>query len=173
MSWFSVDVEMNGPAPGLFSMVSLGAVKVDKELKTTFFGQFAPLDGASVDPRTYDVIGVTEKEHKKYPEPGMEMLRFYEWIKANTKGRPIFISDNPSGDFAFVNWYFWKYLNENPFGWSARRISDLYCGFTNDIYGKWRHLRKTEHTHNPVDDAMGNAEALLAMQEMGLNLQIK
>ena len=32
-------------------------------------------------------------------------------------------------------------------------------------------LRKTKHTHHPVDDARGNAEALLAMQEMGLRIR--
>lgn len=34
------------------------------------------------------------------------------------------------------------------------------------------HLRKTRHTHHPVDDAMGNAEALLTMKET-LGLKIK
>ena len=33
-----------------------------------------------------------------------------------------------------------------------------------------RWLRQTVHTHNPVDDAVGNAEALLKMQEMGLRI---
>jgi len=35
------------------------------------------------------------------------------------------------------------------------------------------HLRKTKHTHNPVDDAKGNAEALLALKnEMGLKIKL-
>lgn len=33
-----------------------------------------------------------------------------------------------------------------------------------------RFLRKTKHTHNPVDDAIGNAEALLQMKDMGLKI---
>jgi hypothetical protein len=33
-------------------------------------------------------------------------------------------------------------------------------------------LRKTKHTHNPVDDAKGNAEALLHMIE-NMELRIK
>jgi hypothetical protein len=33
-----------------------------------------------------------------------------------------------------------------------------------------KYLRKTKHTHHPVDDAKGNAEALLAMQKMGLKI---
>ena len=34
----------------------------------------------------------------------------------------------------------------------------------------FKHLRKTKHTHNPVDDAKGNAEALQSMIKMGLRL---
>ncbi len=37
-----------------------------------------------------------------------------------------------------------------------------------DAFVNFKHLRKTKHTHNPVDDARGNAEALLQMKEMGL-----
>jgi hypothetical protein len=29
----------------------------------------------------------------------------------------------------------------------------------------FKHLRKTAHTHNPVDDAVGNAEALVILQK--------
>ena len=37
----------------------------------------------------------------------------------------------------------------------------------------FKHLRKTRHTHNPVDYARGNAEALLTMkEEMGLGIRL-
>jgi hypothetical protein len=39
-----------------------------------------------------------------------------------------------------------------------------------DGYAEWKHLRKTPHDHHPVNDARGNAEALLAMIAMGLRL---
>jgi hypothetical protein len=32
--------------------------------------------------------------------------------------------------------------------------------------------RRTTHTHDPVDDARGNAEALLAMQNQGLAIKL-
>jgi hypothetical protein len=32
-----------------------------------------------------------------------------------------------------------------------------------DLYSTFKHLRETKHTHHPVDDAKGNAEALLKM----------
>ena len=40
-----------------------------------------------------------------------------------------------------------------------------------DVFVNFKHLRKTKHTHHPVDDARGNAEALLAMKEqLGLKI---
>jgi hypothetical protein len=41
-----------------------------------------------------------------------------------------------------------------------------------DSFASFKHLRKTKHTHHPVDDAKGNAEALLHMKE-SLGLKIK
>jgi hypothetical protein len=39
-----------------------------------------------------------------------------------------------------------------------------------DVFVNFKHLRRTRHTHHPVDDARGNAEALLAMKELGLKI---
>ena len=35
---------------------------------------------------------------------------------------------------------------------------------------EWKQFRRTRHTHNPVDDAKGNAEALLHFETLGLVL---
>ena len=64
------------------------------------------------------------------------------------------------------------YLGKNPFGFSARRIGDLYCGMTKDSFAKWKHLRDTIHDHNPVNDAKGNAEVLVKLQKMGLKIKL-
>jgi hypothetical protein len=68
----------------------------------------------------------------------------------------------------FVCWYFWKFLGRNPFGYSSRRLSDLVCGIEKDLYAPWKGLRKTPHTHDPLDDARGNAEVLLELHKRGL-----
>jgi hypothetical protein len=50
---------------------------------------------------------------------------------------------------------------DNPFGHSGRRISDFWAGLNRD-WGNtqgWKRFRRTAHDHNPVHDAMGNAEA--------------
>jgi hypothetical protein len=76
------------------------------------------------------------------------------------------MSDNPAFDWQWINYYFHRYLGENPFGYSARRIGDVYCGAMGNMRAKWKHLRKTVHDHHPVNDAKGNAEAFRVMQEM-------
>src|SRR3990167_4328082 len=94
------------------------------------------------------------------PSPAIEeMTSFARWIALVCgKDRPIMVSDNPAYDFQWINFYFWKHLQYNPFVHSARRISDFYAGLVGDFSKsqEWKRLRKTPHDHNPVHDAMGN-----------------
>ncbi len=170
MGIYIVDVESDGPAPGLFSMVCFGAVKLTDELDQTFYGQTAPITEASL-PEALAISGFSREEHEGFEDPQEVMERFRDWIQqTNGSGRPVFMSDNPAFDWQFINYYFHKYLGENPFGYSARRIGDLYCGMQMNAYTPWKHLRKTTHDHHPVNDAKGNAEALLEMKRLGLKL---
>lgn len=170
MGNFVVDVEADGPAPGLFSMVCFGAVKVTKELNQTFYGQVRPITD-DFKPDALAISGFSRQEHVEFEEPEQVMRRFFDWVIAtNSSGRPVFFSDNPAFDWQFINYYFHRFLGENPFGYSARRIGDLYCGMQQNAYAGWKHLRVTTHDHHPVNDAKGNAEALLAMKRMGLRL---
>ncbi|HSN90546.1 MAG TPA: exonuclease [Anaeromyxobacteraceae bacterium] len=169
MSLIVVDVEADGPIPGKYSMVSLGAVVVEPSLGRTFRGRVRPISEAWL-PEALAVSGVTRAEHLGFDDPAEVMAAFERWVLESSKGRPMFCSDNLAFDWQFVNWYFHTYLGRNPFGWSGRRIGDLYCGMVKDGWATWKHLRKTPHDHDPVNDARGNAEALLAMIEMGLKL---
>lgn len=173
MSYFMVDVETDGPIPGDYSMISFGAVLVDEQLNRTFYGQLKPISEQWL-PEALAVSGHTRAETMAFDDPKAVMAKFKDWIKAESKGRPIFISDNNGFDAMFICWYFHHFLGENPFGFSSRRLADLYCGLEKDTFAKWKHLRKTKHTHHPVDDARGNAEVLLLMKkEMGLKISLK
>lgn len=164
MSIFIVDAETDGPAPGLFSMVSFAAVKVDEELKTTFFAKTKPISEKWI-PEALAISNISREEHLSYPEPKIAMFDFFDWIKKHSKGRPVFLSDNLAFDWSFLNYYFHAYVGENPFGFSGRRIGDIYSGFEKDLFAAsaWKKYRITSHTHNPVDDAIGNAEAFLTI----------
>jgi hypothetical protein len=170
--WIVVDVESDGPVPGKYSMVSFGAVIVEPGLTKTFFGQTKPVSEEWND-EALSISGVSREEHMSYRDPAEVMKEFAEWISENAKSRPVFVSDNNGFDWQWINYYFHVYYGSNPFGWTSRRISDLFCGMKMDTYAKWKHLRKTVHDHNPVNDAIGNAEALLEMKRRGLNIPIK
>lgn len=171
MSYFSVDIEADGPAPGLYSMISFGAVLVDSDLNKTFYAEIRPISEKWI-PDALAVSGFSREQTLGFEDPNEVMIRFEAWINQTSKGRPIFIADNPGFDFAFINYYFHALLGRNPFGFSSRRIGDLYCGLKFDTFAKWKHLRKTGHSHNALDDAMGNAEAVLEMQKMGLKIRL-
>ncbi|HVP69083.1 MAG TPA: exonuclease [Anaeromyxobacteraceae bacterium] len=169
MSIIVVDVEADGPIPGKYSMVCLGAVVVEPTLSKTFYARTRPISEEWL-PEALKVSGFTREEHLGFDDPAEAMRRFEAWIRENSRGRPVLASDNLAFDWQFVNWYFHSFLGHNPFGWSGRRIGDLYCGMVKDGYAEWKHLRRTAHDHHPVNDAKANAEALLAMIEMGLKL---
>lgn len=172
MSYIVVDIEADGPVPHLYSMVSFGAVIVESSLSKTFYGEIKPVSDIWI-PEALAISGFSREQHLIFNEPRDVMEDFADWIKQNSVGRPIFISDNLAFDWQWINYYFHRYTGNNPFGFSGRRIGDLYCGMVKDTFARWKHLRKTSHDHNPVNDAKGNAEALLEMRRMGLNMPNK
>lgn len=171
MSVYVIDCESDGPIPGDYSMVCFGAVKVEPTLKKTFYGKIRPISDIW-QPEALAISGFSREAHLTFDEPEKVMKEFADWIKETSIDKPIFISDNNGYDFAFVNYYFHKFYGSNPFGWSSRRIGDLYCGMKMDSRASWKHLRKTKHDHNPINDAMANAEALLEIQKMGLKIKL-
>jgi len=176
MSLFVVDIEADGPIPGDFSMISFAAIKVDNNLRCTFeSGPIQPISLFHI-PESINAIGISEDKYiADYlhggKDPILVMSDFERWILTNNaNGRATFISDNNGFDWMFVCWYFHHFLKRNPFGYSSRRIGDLYCGLVKNMYASWKHLRRTPHTHNPIDDARGNAEVIVHMlKDMGLN----
>lgn len=173
MSYFVVDVEADNTTPATGSLVCFGVVMVS-DLTKTYYGKTRP-EKLTWKPEALAVSGFSRKEHEKFDNPYEVMTDFENWLLNNSNGKPTFISDNNSFDWMWISYYFDKYDIPNPFGFSSRRIGDLYCGMLKHA-GKnreWKQkYRKTKHTHNPVDDAMGNAEALIAFRdELGLNIK--
>ena len=171
MRYVVVDVESDGPIPAEFSMVCFGAVIFDDLLDKTFYGRTHPISDRFV-PEALVVSGFSRERHLGFEEPKVVMKNFAAWLEKHTKGRPVFVSDNVAFDWQFINYYFHYFLGGNPFGFSGRRIGDLYAGLVKDASRatEWKKYRVTQHTHNPVDDARGNAEALKKFKELGLKI---
>ena len=133
MSLIFVDCEapMGVGAPSMGDMTQFGAVEYDSR---------ACFHGENASQRTFQAL--------------------WDWL-LQFPPPYVMVSDNPAYDFQWVNFYFWKYFQSNPFGHSARRIGDFYAGLRGDFRKsqEWKRLRVTRHDHHPVHDALGNAEA--------------
>jgi hypothetical protein len=170
MPYVMVDIEADGPIPGDYSMVCFGAIIVEPELNRTFYGRLKPISERFV-PEALAVAGFTRDATLSFDDPATVMTAFRDWLAEHCKNRAFFISDNNGFDWQFINWYFHHFLGSNPFGFSSTNLGSLYKGLVKDVFVNFKHLRKTKHTHHPVDDARGNAEALLEMKEkMGLKI---
>lgn len=166
-----VDIESDGPIPGDYSMVCFGAIVVEPALDRTFYGQLRPIS-EQYKPDALAVSGFSREETLAFPEPGGVMRSFAEWLRSVSADKPMFISDNNGFDWQFINWYFHHFTGGNPFGFSSTNLGSLYKGLVADTAKNFKHLRRTRHSHHPVDDAKGNAEALLTMKEK-MNLKIR
>jgi hypothetical protein len=131
MSYFVVDVESDGEYPPDYSMVCFGAVRVDNDLATTFYGTVKPIS-LLYKPETLAISGFNRRAHEAFDAPAEVMNEFHHWLLENSIGKPTFISDNLAYDWQWINYYFHKYVGSNPFGFSGRRIGDLYCGLMKD-----------------------------------------
>lgn len=159
---FSVDVEANGACPGLYSMIEIGAVCLETD--DTFHSTIAPITDL-YNAGALQAIGVDHTQTLCWPRADQVMQEFCAWLnefKRSHDDRLVFWSDNPAFDWQFVNYYLHRYAGENPFGFSARRIGDLYAGLKGNPrkHTQWKKLRTQPHTHRALDDALGNAGAL-------------
>ncbi len=171
MSYVMVDIEADGPIPSDYSMICLGAVIVEPGLARSFYGQLRPISESWI-PEALAVSGFSREETQTFDDPEVVMRRFSSWLSESCGKRKIFISDNNGFDWSFINWYFHHFTGGNPFGFSSQNLGSLYKGLVKDTFQTFKHLRKTAHTHHPVDDARGNAEALLAMKAMDLKIKL-
>ncbi|WP_310481048.1 exonuclease domain-containing protein [Chamaesiphon sp. VAR_48_metabat_403] len=173
MSCIMVDVESDGPIPGDYSMISFGALVVEPSLTKTFYAQLQPISDKWI-PEALQISGFTREETLAFEEPQAVMEKFAVCIEAESSGRPFFIADNNGFDWQFINWYFYHFCGNNPLGHTSSNLGSLYKGLVKDTFVNFKHLRKTAPTHNALEDAKGNAEALLQLkQEFGLKISLK
>ncbi len=172
MTYIMIDIESDGPIPGDYSMISFGAVLVKEGLEQSFYGQLKPISENWL-PEALAVSGHSRAATLEFEDPKTVMENFAAWIEEQCQDRPLFMSDNNGFDWMFICWYFHHFTGNNPFGHSSQNLGSLYKGLVKDTFKNFKHLRVTAHTHHPVEDAKGNAEALLTMKkEMGLKIKL-
>lgn len=179
-----VDIEADGPAVGLNSMLSFAAVATTtkKEL-SRFYYKLKALPDASPDP-------VVTEWWSKYPEaykeattdpepPERVMTEFYNWVVGLGR-EAIFVSNPISLDYTFVSWYLFRFAPGNPFKNEKNSIRALdlksyVAGKYGLPFNKARRVHWPEkitknmpaHTHSALDDAAGYAVVLRNLIAMG------
>lgn len=158
--WVLVDCEASGTSPIRGTMTEFGAVHY--ATRAAFHGRL--FEGIP-DPANPAVPLVG----KRLDTDAAIATDFAIWLRDHCgSSRPVFVSDNPAYDWMWIAAMFDKAEMANPFGHSGRRISDFWAGLNCNWSNtqEWKKWRKTAHDHNPVNDAMGNAEALEKILEL-------
>jgi DNA polymerase III epsilon subunit-like protein len=122
------------------------------------------------------VSGLSLEEAKKEGlEPAEAMSTFASWVAKNVPedSTPVFVGLNAPFDWSFVNYYFLKYLGENPFGFTALDIKALFMGATGCSWydTKSSSIDKRVHPtlkgdHDALHDARYQAELFRLVYEL-------
>ncbi|MEZ2352217.1 exonuclease domain-containing protein [Caballeronia sp. RCC_10] len=171
--FISVDVEAAGPIPGEYSMLSLGACLVDAP-DEAFACTFRPVNRNFV-PDALKVTGLSLDElDKSGKAPEEAMGAFATWISAHcpSNTQPVFVGLNAPFDWSFVNYYFHRFMGDNPFGFTALDIKAYFMGVTGCSWHETRSsaIAKLLHpvqkgTHDALDDARYQAELFRLVRE--------
>jgi len=156
--FISVDIEASGPIPGDFSLLSIGACAVFDDT-LTFSCKLKPTTRNFV-PEALAVTGLSlDILEQEGLDPVEAMKSFRDWVQhiSRNDGLPVFVGFNASFDWSFVNYYFHRYIGENPFGFSALDIKSLYMGAANC---SWRETKSSLIAEKIHPKLIANHEAL-------------
>jgi hypothetical protein len=151
-------------------MASFGIAVVKEGTPVGYYSGPLKPTGYLIDENAIKVHGLDYEERKaKGKALVVAIAELEKFVENNNTGRPVFISDNLAFDWQFINFASHFTLERNIFGHSGRRIGDIYSGWIGRTdASSWKKYRITRHTHNPLDDAMGNVEALLELRKQGM-----
>lgn len=173
---FIVDVETSAPTPMTGHMTEFGVVHVGTG--ASFYANLyrwhphpdipalPVVDTDSNGDPIPNVYAVMTKDgldtRRLFDTPSDAALALKSWL-SRFQVKPRLVSDNNGYDAMWINCFTDAAGVGLLFGHSSRRIGDFYAGTKGkwSDQSSWKRLRDTPHTHNPVDDAQGNREALL------------
>jgi DNA polymerase III epsilon subunit-like protein len=164
-TFISVDIEASGPIPGEYSLLSIGACAVYEPARE-FSCLFQPIS-TNADPQALEVTGLQLEELMvRGLAPEAAMKEFAQWVQEITAGStPVFVGLNASFDWSFVNYYFHRFVGNNPFGFTALDIKSLFMGASGCSWHDTRSSNmkrilsaKSEGTHDALEDARYQAE---------------
>jgi len=174
--YISLDIETDGPIPGVYSMLSLGAAAFDHtgaEI-STWYANFDLLPGAEQHPDTmkfwrdnqsyYDITRVDTHA------PDLAMMDFTKWVQS-LPGAPVAVAAPAGFDFTFVYWYLVKFTGNSVLSFSCVDMKTLamsllnkpYKQSTKRNYPKHWFAADLPHTHHALDDAREQGHLFMNM----------
>lgn len=126
--FLSIDIEADGPAPGLSSMLSFGAVAIraeDKVVLRTWSVNLHPLPNAkpetstmqwwATQPEAWAALQIDRKSPEEF------MPAFADEVDELRKTcRLVTVAWPASFDFAWATYYLWRFAGRNPLGHSCK-----------------------------------------------------
>ncbi|XUL92117.1 3'-5' exonuclease [Streptomyces galilaeus] len=175
--YISVDIEADGPIPGPYSVLSLGAAvagmqdadgftAADPE-KQTFYRELRPI-GEEFVPEALAVSGLDrERLRSDGAEPATALAEFSAWVREVAVGaQPVMCGYPASYDWMFLYWYLIRFTGASPFGHSG--CLDMKTLYATKARVPLRAVAKgtmprellsrRRHTHHALDDAVEQAE---------------
>lgn len=180
--YISVDIEADGPIPGIYSMLSFGlavAARFDgKELSPThpedqtFYRELRPISDLFVP----DALKVSHLDRASLFEKGMlpdqGMMEAKSWImKVAGQSRPVLVGFPIVFDWLFFYWYMERFAQGSPIDHSSaldmKTMYQMKARVPLSLAGK-EHLppflqSRRVHTHNALDDAIEQAEIFVKL----------
>jgi 3' exoribonuclease, RNase T-like len=180
--YFSVDIEADGPIPGPYSMVALGAcvagtydgsafTRIDPEAHT-FYAELKPIS----DRYEREALAVSGLSRDALladgQDPKAAMTDFVAWVERmcaeHDRGHAVFAAYPLGFDWLFTYWYLLAYAGRSPFShgrhidiktlFSARSGTPIHASTKRTMPAAL--LGTRAHTHNALDDAQGQADLL-------------
>ena len=188
MIYLSLDVEASGPFPGLYSLVSVGAVPIIRrggawalDLDDTFYVELKPQLGAESLAEATAIHGLDASYLERVgKEPGVAMSEFRTYVES-LRGRYSRVRPAAwpaSFDAPYIGWIAQKYMGDNPLGHSCFDIPSYAMGMLNCTdRRRLRHEMElagyqkphNENPHNALSDAVEQAETLRWLLTLGEN----
>jgi DNA polymerase III alpha subunit (gram-positive type) len=179
---FSIDIETNGLAAGINSMISLGAAAIEVEtgkVVSPFKINIKPVPDLQVDPNTMKWWEGFPEAYKAATDDAVDasvaMPLFVKWVKSFGIEKPVGAAWKPGFDMAFLRYYLYRFSDGDVFGragsgldiktataiamgqpFSAVQIGSVPEELKGDI---------TNHSHDALEDAIEQGQLLVNVCE--------
>lgn len=177
--FISIDLEADGPIPGDYSILSIGATTLGNKHERDFYLELAPIS-AQFDS---DALAVSGLDRDQLVKSGVEarhaMQQFTDWIEQVRElhggGRAVAVTLS-EWDMGYLYWYLIHFLGEKPLGFTGIDMKSYFMGKhqiaefkrTGRVNMLEHYTASTQHTHNALDDAREQAEIFAQMRGFDL-----